>query len=233
MVRGSDGVVMGAIVRPSARPRALLPAQHLLPQRLGLGREHVRRAAVDDVPGALGDLVLELARRPPCVTGVDPDGREVGHRVDRIVVEVDEPERPREPPERLRLGAVVRSGQQAEGEGVVVRDRASGEQHVRPGGPAVPRRQDRAHGHVGGPVEDQAEAALLVVVEQEDHRAREVLVAEHGSGHQQPPGQRQGGRDVEARHGHGPSMPGTACSRQVSDITRSVAKSVAERPIPA
>src|SRR2546423_13364117 len=92
------------VVRVGGEERevAALPAQHLPPELVrGVG-ERVPRLRVHHVPGALRDLVLELALAPARVAREDPQAGDAAGDDLRRGVEVDEPERAEDPPDADR-----------------------------------------------------------------------------------------------------------------------------------
>ena len=161
------------------------PAQDHLPQPLGVGEEGIR----DEIPGRYDgprstfELVLELTRRPPGVSGVDAQRLQVRDQVVHGCVEVDDAEGTNDATEALRLVHVAHvllleqcrvEGRQPEG--AVQRDRSALEKVRRTREVVTPPREHRSHIEGRGLIEDDTERARLVVLEQEDDGAVERLL---------------------------------------------------------
>jgi len=171
---------------------APLAAQHGRPEPLRVGAERVGRLGGHHVPGAVGDLRLELPGAPAGVARVDPQrhdrrGEQAGRRVQ---VDQAEPGHGGRAVQRMPAHRLVGARHVGEGERAVRRDRAAGEHHGRVGGQLGPRLEHLADRDLGRPVQHHAEGALLgLVLDDQDDGAAEVGIAEHRGGDEQTAGQ--------------------------------------------
>ena len=164
-----------------------------------VGRDVARRG-VDRPPGPLGELVLELARRPAGRPGEEaqagPAGLAVAGRRWRSTV-------PQSPTTGRSRASVVDAAAARCRPRRSVPDRAADEHHARGGDLAGPLGRHLGHRRVARPVEDHAERAVGAVGEQQDDGPLEVRVADQRGGHQQAPGvaHRHDGRARVVRRG--------------------------------
>ena len=155
------------------------------PLLLRVGEERIgdQVAGVHDGPGSSVQLILELARRPSCVAGVDAQRLQMRDEDVGGSVEVDDPERTDHAAEALRFVYLSHVFLQQEcrvecrqPEGAVQRDRAALEEVRRTREVIAPPRQHRSDVQGRGLIEDYAEGARLIVLEEEDDGAIEGLL---------------------------------------------------------
>ena len=210
------GSVQRRVVRIGGHHRQLvaLAAQDRAPQLLRGRRGDVAGLGLDDVPGALRPA------RPPAGPGPSPRNRRRSAGLPRAAASSSGgASRSTRPIAPCTLRQPSGAPSTAPPPGMTATPRAESSEtgppwKTTPGSPASvgPGLQDVADAHRRGPVEDHAEGALLVVVEEQHHRAVEVRVREGGRRDEQPPCER--GHLGHARHDpassarRGESMPG-------------------------
>lgn len=173
-------------------PRA---PQDRRPQVLGVSQECIR----DQIPGGYDgprsalEFVLELTRRPSCVAGVNAQRPQVRDEVISGRIEIDDPEGTDHASEALRLARFVHvrllEGCRVEGrkpEGAIECDGSALEEVRRTREVIAPSRQHRADIQCRGLIEDHAERAGLVVLQQENDGADKRLLESRRRDEEQP-----------------------------------------------
>jgi site-specific DNA recombinase len=167
--------VQGGIGRERGhrRHQPALPAQHHLPQVVRLRHERVARERVQDEPGTLVYLGLQLLGVPPGIAGEDAEAVQFTGERFGVAGEVDGADDAFHPTEAVRIRTGAGAGQADGGLGL---HRAALEHHGRLRGQGIPAGQHLADRHLGGAVQHHAEGTGFLVRDQQHHGPLEVRV---------------------------------------------------------
>lgn len=198
-VRGEDG---------EAAEGTALTGEDPLPEGCGVGLERVVGLGVDDEPGLLGQLIVELARAPARVAGVEPGGHDGRYEEHGVELQVEEPQITEDGDEARLLRRVAHPG---EAPAAALLDRSTDVEHRRRRGDVSPLREGPGDVEIRGPVQHQAQRPLGGVLDHEDDGALEVGVSEHRFGDEQSAGGR--GHASESRA----LLPGSAYGHRMLD----------------
>jgi len=167
--------VQGGIGRERGhrRHQPALPAQHHLPQVVRLRHERVARERVQDEPGTLVYLGLQLLGVPPGIAGEDAEAVQFTGERFGVAGEVDGADDALHPAEAVRIRTGAGAGQADGGLGL---HRAALEHHGRLRGQGIPAGQHLADRHLGGAVQHHAEGTGFLVRDQQHHSPLEVRV---------------------------------------------------------
>ena len=184
-----------------------LAAQDVAPELVRAGGEGVGRLRRNDEPRVVGELGLQLSRAPARVPDehaqrVDAEVEVVGIAADVDTAHVVED---RHPP-RARVASAARERDHRFGG-----DRAAAEHDAGRGRVAVPLREHRGERGFGRAVEDDAQRALVAVLEHQHDAAVEVGIDEGRRRDQQPAPQRLrvGGHGPILAPPYAPWVPGS------------------------
>ena len=159
--------------------RAARATQDCRPQLLRVGEEGIRDevAGRDHGPRSAVELVVELTGRPSGVPGVDAQSLQMRHEDIGGYVEIDDPERPDDAAEALRLVGLTHGRAQCrQPQRAVERNRTALVEVWRPSEVVAPAGKHGCDIERRGLVEHDAEGAGLVMLDEEDHCLMEGLL---------------------------------------------------------